>query len=139
MQWYFNGAPISGATDSVYVASQSGTYTVAVIGSNGCSAVSNSIVTGVNNIVSNNHDFEIYPNPNHGKFTFNYSVLSASTITINITDLAGKLVYEKVLGSKDQVNGQFNVNCEHLTSGNYLISVKDMERVFTKKITISKN
>jgi PKD repeat protein len=139
LQWYFNGAPISGATDSVYVASQSGTYTVAVIGSNGCSAVSNSIVTGVNNIVSNNHDFEIYPNPNHGKFTFNYSVLSASTITINITDLAGKLVYEKVLGSKDQVNGQFNVNCEHLTSGNYLISVKDMERVFTKKITISKN
>ena len=139
LQWYLNGSPIDGATDSIYVANQTGAYTVAVIGANGCTAASNSILTGVEKLISSNADFEVYPNPNNGRFSFDFKQLSASTITITINDMQGKLVYEKSYSLKDQVNGRFNVNCEHLSSGTYIMSVKDQDRVLNKKITISKN
>ncbi len=138
IQWYFNGLPIAGATEAIYIANQIGNYTVAVIGSNGCSAVSNTIATGLDKKISTETDFEIFPNPNQGKFSFSLKQLSRSTIIVNITDIEGKLVYEKVLGVKDQINGQFYINCEHLSSGNYIVSLKDQDRVLNKKITISK-
>jgi PKD repeat protein len=139
LQWYFNGAPIDGATDSIHLANQTGAYTVALIGANGCTSISNNIFTGVQNLIATKADFEIYPNPNNGKFSFDLKQLSGSTINITITNLEGKLVYEKLLSLKDQVNGRFNINCEHLPSGNYIMFVKDQDYVLNKKITISKN
>jgi hypothetical protein len=45
-QWYFNGMPITGATDSFYVATQAGTYAVQITTTTGCSALSNGILIG---------------------------------------------------------------------------------------------
>jgi hypothetical protein len=47
-QWQFNGAPITGATGSVYAASNAGNYTVQITDLQGCTAVSNSVTVNVN-------------------------------------------------------------------------------------------
>jgi hypothetical protein len=43
-QWQFNGAPIAGATNSVYAATTAGNYNVVVTDAQACSATSNNLV-----------------------------------------------------------------------------------------------
>jgi hypothetical protein len=47
-QWQFNGSPITGATGSVYAASNAGNYTVQITDLQGCTAVSNAVTVNVN-------------------------------------------------------------------------------------------
>lgn len=137
LQWYFNNVPIAGATDSVYVASQVGSYTVAVVGNNGCTSASNSIVTGIENSFNMERLVDIYPNPSNGKFSLGFDKIISSEITLSIADLGGRIVYTHVLYPKDLNNGLFQVNCEHLAAGTYILSVKDQKRIVTMKITIN--
>ena len=139
LQWYYNGAAILGATNSFYLANQTGAYSVAVIGSNGCSALSNSIATGIEAANAETNDWNIYPNPNTGKFTLEIGDVNSGIITISITTIEGSIVYEKLFGAKDQVNGLLSINCDYLSAGNYIISLKGQKHVQYKKITIAKN
>ncbi len=64
-QWYLNGNPVSGATDSVYVYTQNGNYFVIVTDSNACiSDTSNVLVVYWVEIQSpiSGH-FTVFPNP----------------------------------------------------------------------------
>jgi hypothetical protein len=139
LQWYYNGAAILGATNSFYLANQTGAYSVAVIGSNGCSALSNSIATGIEAANAETNDWNIYPNPNTGKFTLEIGDVNSGIITISITTIEGSIVYEKLFSAKDQVNGLLSINCDYLSAGNYIISLKGQKHVQYKKITIAKN
>jgi len=139
LQWYLNGSPILGATDSVYVAWQVGNYTVGVVGSNGCTSASNSIATGIENSAMDTNAFILFPNPTTGKFYFSLDDINSAITTINITDLGGRNVYEKVYYPNERVNGLFYVNCEHLTAGTYIVSFKDKRGVTNKKLTVKKD
>ncbi len=46
-QWLLNGSPINGATQNTYSANQTGSYSVSVTNSSGCSGISNSITVNV--------------------------------------------------------------------------------------------
>jgi PKD repeat protein len=138
IQWYFNGAPIAGATNSVYIANQTGTYTLAVIGSNGCTSVSNSILTGVEDGIADEKELTIYPNPSDGKFSFTYQFGSSVNFNLTLTDIDGRLAYEKQYHINELNNGLFYVNCEHLAAGTYILSLKDQKGAVNRKITISK-
>ena len=69
-QWYLNGVLINGATNQTYTASSSGTYTVAVINSSGCSSIS------AGTAYSNN-------NPPTANFTASTNDCSGQAITIS--------------------------------------------------------
>jgi hypothetical protein len=62
-QWYFEGNVINGATSNIYVATQSGNYSVQVVDSNGCSATSNMahITTGIATLTQGY--INVFPNP----------------------------------------------------------------------------
>jgi len=47
-QWYYNGSPITGATDSLYTATQQGFYNCQLVLDNNCTSVSNIINVSVN-------------------------------------------------------------------------------------------
>jgi PKD repeat protein len=67
-QWSLNGAPISAATSQTYTATVSGSYTVVVTNTSGCTATSTPYpftVTGVNEQNQAN-SIRIFPNPNTG-------------------------------------------------------------------------
>ena len=51
-QWYNNGTPISGATSTTYVASASGSYSVVVTNSSGCSKTSSSVSLTVGTVTT---------------------------------------------------------------------------------------
>ena len=66
-QWYLDGNPITGATDSVLPQPVSGSYTVEVIGANGCSSFSSPYThIGLKNDIPSS--VKIYPNPFEHEF-----------------------------------------------------------------------
>ncbi len=89
-QWYLDGNAISNATSNVYVATESGNYTVAVTDSNGCTGTSNAIlISGIANLVEE-VGVSIYPNPVYDKLFVETS--GTEIEQINIYNTTGTLV-----------------------------------------------
>ncbi len=92
-QWYLNGQIIQGAFSNIYVANQTGDYTVAVTDTNGCLATSTkvTIITGINNLL-NDEEIRVYPNP---LSTGNWQITVGNKLigsTIEIFNAAGQIV-----------------------------------------------
>ncbi len=79
----------------------------------------------------------IYPNPVRNNATITYELKKDSKVTINISDVTGKVVasynFEKSAGLQQE-----QINFEALKSGIYFYEIKTSEEVKTGKFTISK-
>lgn len=127
-QWYFNDAPIAGATSPVYVAQQSGEYSLRVVDVNGCSATSNKvpvIVDGVSEATDNL--FRIYPNPCTSLLFIEVTQIES----VEVKDVLGRIVYQVAL--LPSVN-KWIVNMQEQPSEIYFITMKQGERQFQQKI-----
>ncbi len=63
VQWFLNNNPIPNAISNIYIANTSGSYTVAVTDTNGCTSFSSPVAyTGIGNI-NEDENISIYPNP----------------------------------------------------------------------------
>jgi hypothetical protein len=91
-QWYLNNNEINNATDSVFVVTVNGFYSVAITDTNGCTAFSNNTfvnLTGIEDLT--NAALLIFPNPARNAFTISIPEnLIGETLTI--TDVTGKLM-----------------------------------------------
>ncbi|MBL0019344.1 MAG: T9SS type A sorting domain-containing protein, partial [Bacteroidetes bacterium] len=115
-QWYLNGLPISGANDSTFVPTQSGSYFVVVTDSNGCSIQSN--VEFVNLLGSQSHwiaGHRVVPNPSVGKFKVLMEQVPLDA-ELRIYDVLGQMVYRS-----DNVTAQFDLS--HLSKGSYFLQL----------------
>ncbi len=127
-QWYLNNGIINGADDSMYIAVQSGNYTVQVTDSNGCTASSNVVPvnhTGINELSST--ELNIYPNPSTGNWVIEVAenVLGAG---LEVLDNSGRLVYAaRVESLKTTINAD-------LARGIYLLKVTSGEAITTRKL-----
>jgi hypothetical protein len=117
-QWYFNGAPIISATDSFYIASQSGSYNVYITDSIGCGRLGNSITFISVNEITGQKGIEIYPNPVKGEFTV-YSLEFTVKMIINIYDDLGEKIYSGVMNEKRKT-----INCKSFPSGIYFVRLE---------------
>jgi len=79
-------------------------------------------------------DFNLYPNPNNGNFTVQFSSETSNDVNINVHDLRGREVYTKSF----QNNGLFNqeLQLNNVSSGIYLVTVQDGNRKEVKKIIV---
>jgi Secretion system C-terminal sorting domain len=127
-QWYFNGVLIPGATNSYYIPTQNGDYTVAITDSNGCantSAIFNMTSVGINNM-SVNAVMGLYPNPVKNVLNLQlnadkpekmkleiYSasaallrqsyVVSTVTASMDVSDLSAGLYFVKLTGEDSKI------------------------------------
>ena len=93
-QWYFNGAPIAGATDSFYVVTQGGTYAVQITDGIGCSSISAGVVmTGIFSFLSKGLELEIYPNPASQSAVISWQSAHNGNINITVVNASGEKVY----------------------------------------------
>jgi PKD repeat protein len=124
-QWYLNGLPIAGATDSFLVANSTGTYILCGSDSNGCVNCSDSLVylgTGIATAGSHN-GYSIYPNPSSGHFTLLFS--NSSERTILILDNAGRAIDRTFIG--ESLRFVYN---KKLAAGIYFIGVQEKNNAF---------
>lgn len=91
---------------------------------------------GVNE-VENSYELSVYPNPANTNATVSFSLNNEANVSINVTDLSGKVVYTNALGT---VNGtqSVNVNTDALNSGVYMVNVTVDGNVSTQKLVIRK-
>jgi PKD repeat protein len=135
-QWYLNAVLIPGATNQSYTMTASGSYTVVVSNSFGCTATSapfNGVLTGVPEL--NLDAFTIFPNPNNGQFDLILGIPNADDYTIEITNMAGQLVFSEVLSN---FSGQYvrKMDISGNGKGVYMITVRNTQNQTVKKVIV---
>lgn len=91
-QWYLNGQPVNGATDSVYTPLQNGSYSVMVSDSNGCTSFSApyQVLNTGSTTVSEISETLIWPNPASNELHIRIAQPQSS---LHIFNAVGQTVY----------------------------------------------
>jgi subtilisin-like proprotein convertase family protein len=82
-----------------------------------------------------NIDFVLYPNPNKGNFTVQFTPQSAEGVKIYVHDILGKAVYSNSFVSTDSFSQ--NIQLLNVSSGIYLVTIIDGDRKTVKKIVVN--
>ncbi|QQR86578.1 MAG: hypothetical protein IPJ76_18685 [Flavobacteriales bacterium] len=99
-QWYLDGQPIAGATDSAHIAVANGTYTVTITDGDGCASTSDpyvwlSTTVGDGPALS----FSAHPNPTSGPLVLNLDRTPPVGSAYQVFDIAGHLVLQGSISS----------------------------------------
>ncbi len=117
-QWLNSGNSIPGANDSTYVPIHTGYYSVMVIDSNGCSAVSNTLFIIILDVSSlEPTTFSILQNPFMNNLVINSNAQESNII---VTDVSGKII----------INGKLNFGTnifqtDNWSQGVYFLNVQN--------------
>ncbi len=133
-QWYLDGNPITGATNSSYMPTIAGDYTLSVTYTNGCirhSSVFSFNPVSVNNIYST-ENIIVFPNP----VLNNLNILlpeQCNQAEFKIIDILGNIVIEGTL-----MKGSNLIDAESLSTGLYTVSIKISNEKPIEKMRIIK-
>lgn len=129
-QWYRNGNLILNATDSVYIAVQSGNYTVVVTDEHGCFATSNPIavtVSGITEMQNSDFGIQIFPNPATEELNV---VVDAGLIgkEISVCDLTGRVLLRERIAAAN-----LKLEISQFSNGIYILKVGSTAKRITKQ------
>lgn len=147
-QWNKDAAPIVGANQQTYTATQPGSYTI-TISKNGCSTTSAPVVITNScpsapltkrNIIGENKfsTLLVFPNPTNGEFyiTVKNGTISSSRINFSVTDISGRVIFGQ---SETIMNGYFHKQFkmpDQIAGGLYFIRVHDGQAEVTGKLLL---
>jgi Secretion system C-terminal sorting domain len=111
-----------------------GTYTVTATDHNGCTGITSVTIAGIQSLEGSVTAFSVYPNPSHGMVTAAIKQESVSDVTITVTDLTGRVVYEMTNKSVKDLN--VSLNLTNIVSGTYIINAKTSTGAGSQRIVI---
>ena len=136
--WDFGDGNVDSTASPVHTYATSGTYTVSLIVSNGCT--SDTIMDTVAVTIVGIDDpqaglFQISPNPSQGAVEVAADFKSAQNVVLEVWGMDGRLLnrYDWEVASG---NNRLNLNLEDLTNGTYLIKMKTDEFEKTHRLLI---
>ena len=83
-------------------------------------------------------NFRIYPNPAHVVAHITMNLLEANSVTIEVVDLLGKVVYTEEFGNLPSGNHLFDVDASSIGTGLYLFNIYIGRQKVTERVSISK-
>ena len=92
------------------------------------------MVTPLSNESFELDNLSIYPNPSRGSFTILFDDASSNLVELDIFDLSGRYVFKKSYETYSSFNQ--NIDLKGVSSGMYLVQIKDGNRTITKKIIL---
>ncbi len=125
LQWLLNGSPLAGASQASYAATQGGAYTLRVTNAEGCTAtslpVSIALITAIEPVPGQAFELSVAPNPSQGAVEVRLRAGSgtAQAVTLSVTDLTGRRVYQKDVNLMDRHTEQLDLS--KLPPGLYLL------------------
>lgn len=131
-----------GVSDGMFypALAQVGTHTVlySYTDEHGCSGEAQATIivqSGVNVDEVDNKAFSIYPNPNNGSFTIQFSTREATSLAC--FDALGKMVFEQNIPSNRESN-TFNLTLPNQAEGIYYIKLFGAEQVLVERMLVLK-
>lgn len=135
-QWYINGAPVTGATNSVFITAtltHGQVVNCQVISSDPCTAPRTIYSTGITINVSpagiltsgTSADVTLQPNPNNGEFRL-YGKLwtnNDGSVTLMVTNMVGQTIYSaKIKTTNGKIDEQIKLG-DNLANGLYILTL----------------
>lgn len=92
-------------------------------------------VAGISQDQSQPSLFNVYPNPNHGKFTLDVFASASGDFTLDVRNVLGQVVYSEKLNN---LNGAYrtDLNVSQYGNGIYFVTLKSANEEFTKKVIV---
>ncbi|HET8572851.1 MAG TPA: T9SS type A sorting domain-containing protein [Edaphocola sp.] len=122
-QWYFNNAPVAGATAQQYTAAQDGWYYVVVTSGN-CSNQSDSVYIGNTGIAgaTMKDNIHVFPNPFGGSIHIDLGtgIRHPEQLHLTVSDILGKTVYRQ-----DGLSGKNSIEAVSWPQGIYFLKITD--------------
>ena len=120
-QWFLDGAPIEGATESLYVAEDAGNYSVEVTDENGCTQMSFVFTIVATHDPLKIDQLSLSPNPFQDYLNLSFSVRENGRYQIRLMDELGKEFWKEKLSIQKQWNGHIPVS--RLPKGAYFLEI----------------
>jgi len=138
-EWHFGDGETSTASNPVHTYTATGDYPVQLIATSECG--SDTITKVVNILIvsagetTRNVFFNLYPNPNNGRFTLDLEATPAPLAELKIFDALGQIVYTETVGFQ---SGQLQKTMllERLSAGVYWLSIKTQDFNITRKVIV---
>ncbi len=93
---------------------------------------------GTNDIDSDPFGLSVYPNPANDKVNVSFSLTNEASVSVTVTDLAGKVVYTSNEGHNAAGAHSMTINTSALSNGVYMVTFTANNEVSTQKIAIRK-
>lgn len=134
-QWNLNGAPIFGASDSIYVVQQDGNYSVTVVYQNGCDRTSLDlpVLVGLWTAADELTGISMYPNPARAEVFLRSEHALRKGVALQITDLSGQVVLEREFS---QMLEDVKIDLSGLAQGLYLVELRTEGKRSVKKLAV---
>ncbi len=102
-QWYLNTDLLEGANTNIYIVNQPGNYNFSAIDSNGCYAISSTVVIAGINETDIDKWIKVFPNPSSGRWILEIDNNLIGGV-VEIFDANGKLVYtHEILNAQSEI------------------------------------
>jgi hypothetical protein len=112
-----------------------GSYSVTVKDANNCTVSKTIVISSIIDAEAAGFSLvRVYPNPSNGAFTLNIEMSDASTVSIAIMDIAGKVVYNDNLGVVSKLTKTINI--QGMAAGVYTIRYATAKGIATQKLII---
>ena len=118
-QWFYNNAAIPNATDTVYLATKQGVYTLQITLGNCKSELSEPVLFAITAVQEplNANEYRLSPNPTPGSFTIESN--SAEHYELACYDFTGKKIEINVEKDAEKLRGDIH----HLPKGLYILKL----------------
>ncbi|HYV95672.1 MAG TPA: GEVED domain-containing protein [Chitinophagales bacterium] len=84
------------------------------------------------------HSCSVFPNPTSGNTLINFTLSSATNVSINAVDMFGKCVKKMTSSSVDAGKHETTLNTSELSNGIYLLQICAGNQVVYRKIAVNK-
>jgi len=137
--WDFGDGQTSTTLQPSHTYSESGDYLVQLIASNACGLDTFSQVVQITIVhtgeLRQHTVFNLYPNPNNGRFTLELEATPAPLAELKIFDALGQIVDAETLGFQSG-KLQKTIVQESFSSGVYWLSIKTQDFNMTRKVIV---
>jgi PKD domain/Secretion system C-terminal sorting domain len=137
--WNFGDtSPLDNGANPSHTYGANGTYTVTLTVTGPCGTDTYTQVITISQVGLQDNDLastlNLFPNPNDGRFTIAFEFSKAKDVTIEIMDVAGRIIYSEQ--SSDVTSYRKEIGLASIESGVYQVRIITNEGVVTKKIVV---
>jgi hypothetical protein len=90
--------------------------------------------TGTKELLANNGNFKVYPNPTNDLIQIQINDLKSEKVSLKILDISGKTIKEEQIAVQPSQEFQIERSLKGLPKGIYILTVKDYEQIYSAKV-----